>query len=422
MINRKEHERRVVITGIGAITPLGVDIKSTWEGIKKGVSGIDYITKFDASKFACRIGGEVKGFQPEKYMDTKEVKKTDPFIQYSIAASIMALEDAKLSINKDNAHRVGVIIGTALAGIETVEHYHKVLLNQGPKKVTPFFIPMLLGNMTSGKIAIICGAKGPNTCVETACAAGTHAIGDAFRVIKRGQADIMITGGSEATITPLIVGGFDKMRAVSRRNDPPQRASRPFDRDRDGFVVSEGAGILILEELEVAKKRNARIYAELIGYGFNGDAYHITAPTPNGESQAQCIQIALKDASIRPEEVDYVNAHGTSTPANDLAETRAIKRVFKEHSFNLAISSTKSMTGHLLGAAGSVEAIFTILSLYEGIIPPTINYETPDPECDLDYVPNRARSKAIRIAISNSFGFGGTNGCLVFRKYFPDQS
>ncbi|MBW1678762.1 MAG: beta-ketoacyl-ACP synthase II, partial [Deltaproteobacteria bacterium] len=404
------NSKRVVVTGIGVITPLGVDIQSSWDRIKKGESGIDYITKFDPSKLALWIGGEVKGFQPEKFMEAKEIKRTDIFVQYSLAAATMALNDSDLNISENNAHRVGVVVGTALAGIKIVEHYHKVLLNKGHQKVTPFFIPMLLGNMASGKIAIMSGAKGPNTCLQTACAAGTHAIGDAFRIIQRGQADAVITGGTESTITPFILGAFKKMKAISKRNDFPQRASRPFDKNRDGFVVAEGAGILILEELETALKRNARIYAEIIGYGFNGDAYHITAPPPKGEIQAKCIQMALKDASIDPDEVDYINAHGTSTPANDVAETRAIKLVFKKHSYNLAVSSTKSMIGHLLGAAGGVEAVFAALSLYEGIIPPTINYETPDPECDLDYVPNETRHKDIHIALSNSFGFGGANG------------
>ena len=421
-MEKRENSRRVVVTGLGAITPLGIDVSSTWEGLKKGESGIDYITKFDASHFKCRIGGEVKGFQPEKYIEAKEIKKTDPFVRYGIAASVMALKDSGLNITEHNAHRVGVVVGTALAGMTTVERYHEVLLLHGHKKVTPFFLPMLLGNMASGKIAITTGAKGPNTCVETACAAGTHAIGDAFRIIQRSQADAVITGGTESSITPLVLGGFSKMKAISKRNDPPQKASCPFDRNRDGFIVAEGAGILILEELKAAQQRNARIYAEIVGYGFNGDAYHVTAPPPNGEIQAKCIQKALMDASLDPEEVDYINAHGTSTVANDVAETRAIKRAFKEHSFNLAVSSTKSMTGHLLGAAGAVEAIFTVLSLYEGIILPTINYETPDPECDLDYVPNKARQKDIHTALSNSFGFGGTNGCLVFKKYIPGRS
>jgi 3-oxoacyl-[acyl-carrier-protein] synthase II len=407
--------RRVVITGVGAVTPLGVDIRSTWEGIKTGQSGIDYLTRFDTAGFTCRIGGEVKGFEPEKYLEPKEVKRTDFFTQYALAATHMAIQDAALAIGEESASRVGVVIGTALAGVNTIEEYHRVLLSQGHKKVSPFFIPMLLGNIAPGRIAIATGAKGPNTCIQTACAAGTHAIGEAYRLIQRGQADVVITGGTESPITPLVVAGFAKIKAVSRKNDPPQRASRPFDKNRDGFVVSEGAGIIVLEERESARRRNARIYGEMIGYGANSDAYHITAPPPEGETQAQCMRIALEDAGVNPEEVDYINAHGTSTPANDAAETKAIKRIFGAHSERLAISSSKSMVGHLLGAAGGVEAIFSVLSLYEGIIPPTINYETPDPECDLDYVPNHARRQELSIALSNSFGFGGTNGCLVFK-------
>lgn len=409
--------RRVVITGVGAVTPLGVDIRATWEGIKKGQSGIDYLTRFDATGFACRIGGEVKGFKPEKYLESKEVKRTDLFTQYALAATHMAVHDAALGINEEIASRVGVVIGTALAGVNTIEEYHQVLLAQGHKKVSPFFIPMLLGNIASGKIAIATGAKGPNTCIQTACAAGTHAVGEAYRLIQRGQADVVITGGTESPITPLVIGGFAKIKAVTRKKDFPQRASRPFDRHRDGFVVSEGAGILVVEERESARRRNARIYGEIIGYGANSDAYHITAPPPDGETQAQCMETALADAGVNPEEVDYINAHGTSTPANDAAETKAIKRLFGAHSERVAISSSKSMIGHLLGAAGAVEAILTILSVYEGIIPPTINYETPDPECDLDYVPNQARHQELSVALSNSFGFGGANGCVVFRKH-----
>ena len=409
--------KRVVVTGVGAITPLGASVSLTWEGVKQGKSGIDHITKFDASEFRCRIGGEVRDFEAKAYLEPKEIKRTDPFTQYSIAASLMAVEDARFTIGETNEHRVGVVIGTAFSGIHTVEQYHTVLLKQGHKKVTPFFIPMLVGNLAPGKVAIITGAKGPNVCVETACAAGTHAIGDGFRMIQRGSADCVITGGTDAAITPLIIGGFGNMKAVSKRNDAPQKASRPFDKNRDGFVVAEGAGAVILEDLEKAQERGARIYAEIVGYGFNSDAYHITAPSPDGEAQAQCMRMALKDASLNYEEVGYINAHGTSTLTNDLAETKAITHVFKAHSRNLPVSSTKSMTGHLLGAAGSVEAIFTVLSLYEGIVPPTINYETPDPECDLDYVPNEARSKELNVALSNSFGFGGTNACLIFKKY-----
>lgn len=411
------HAPRVVVTGVGAVTPLGPDIRSTWEAIIQGRSGIDYVTRFDTTGFACRIAGEVKGFEPEKYLEVKEVKKTDLFTQYALAATQMAIEDASLEIKETDAPQVGVVIGTALAGMNTIEEYHKILLDQGHRKVSPFFIPMLLGNIASGKIAIAIGAKGPNTCLQTACAAGTHAIGEAFHLIQRGQAEVVITGGTESPITPLVLGGFAKIKALARKYDSPQRASRPFDRHRDGFVVSEGAGILVLEKRERALRRGARIYAEIIGYGANSDAYHITAPPPNGKTQARCMEMALQDAGIAPEEVDYINAHGTSTPANDAAETIAIKSAFGSHSERLAISSSKSMIGHLLGAAGGVEAILTVLSVYESIIPPTINYEMPDPACDLDYVPNQARRRPLSVALSNSFGFGGTNGCLVFRKY-----
>lgn len=409
--------RRVVVTGVGTVTPLGVDVRSTWEGITQGQSGIDYLTRFDTTGFACRIGGEVKGFEPEKYLEAKEVKRTDLFTQYALAATHMAIQDAALGIDEGSASRVGVVIGTALAGVLSIEEYHQVLLSQGHKKVSPFFIPMLLGNIASGRIAIATGAKGPNTCLQTACAAGTHAVGEAFHLIQRGQADVVITGGTESPITPLVLGGFAKIKALARKYASPQRASRPFDKHRDGFVVSEGAGILVVEERERALGRGASIYGEIVGYGANSDAYHITAPPPDGETQAQCMRIALADADLNPEEVDYINAHGTSTPANDAAETKAIKRIFGAHSARVAISSSKSMIGHLLGAAGAVEAILTVLSVHEGIIPPTINYETPDPECDLDYVPNQARRRDLSVALSNSFGFGGTNGCLVFRKH-----
>ncbi len=409
--------RRVVITGVGTLNPVGIGKEETWKAVCEGKSGIDYISKFDASGFRSQIAGEVKGFKPENFLEKKEIKRTDIFVQYALAATKMALEDAGFSVENGNADRVGVIIGTGFGGLVTLEKNHKILLEKGPEKISPFLIPMMIANMAPGQIAIYCGAKGPNTCVVTACASGTHAIGEAFKVIQQGYADAMICGGTEATITPLMLSGFCNMKATTAKNDEPQKASRPFDKDRDGFIIAEGAGIIILEELEMAKKKGANIYCEVTGYGLTGDAYHITAPAPGGEGAAQCMKMALEDAKIAPDEVDYINAHGTSTPFNDLSETIAIKKVFNEHSKRLMVSSTKSMTGHLLGAAGGVEAILTALTLKTGIIPPTINYETPDPECDLDYVPNKAREKKIKYALSNSFGFGGTNATLVFKKF-----
>jgi 3-oxoacyl-[acyl-carrier-protein] synthase II len=408
--------KRVVVTGLGAVSPVGIGVEETWKNIKAGVSGITKITKFDASFLPSQIAGEVKGFKPEEFMSKKLVSRVDTFIQYAIASTRMALEDAGLPLS-DLGDEVGSIIGVGMGGVGQVEHYTKVLEEKGYKRVTPFFIPMIIPNMAAGQVAIVFGAKGPNTAVCTACAAGNHAIGEAFRLIREGKAKIMICGGTESLITPLCVAGFSVMKALSTRNDEPEKASRPFDAKRDGFVIAEGCGILILEELENALKRGAKIYAELIGYGLNADAYHITAPHPDGEGAAKCIELALKDAGIKPEEVDYINAHGTSTPLNDTAETKAIKKVFKDHAYKLAVSSTKSMTGHLLGGAGGLEAVLTVLSIYEGIIPPTINLEEPDPECDLDYVPNQARKKHIKIAISNAFGFGGTNACLIFKKW-----
>jgi len=409
--------RRVVITGVGTLNPVGIGKEETWKAVCEGKSGIDYISKFDASGFRSQIAGEVKGFKPENFLEKKEIKRTDIFVQYALAATKMALEDAGFLVENGNADRVGVIIGTGFGGLVTLEKNHKILLEKGPEKISPFLIPMMIANMAPGQIAIYCGAKGPNTCVVTACASGTHAIGEAFKVIQQGYADAMICGGTEATITPLMLSGFCNMKATTAKNDEPQKASRPFDKDRDGFIIAEGAGIIILEELEMAKKKGANIYCEVTGYGLTGDAYHITAPAPGGEGAAQCMKMALEDAKIAPDEVDYINAHGTSTPFNDLSETIAIKKVFNEHSKRLMVSSTKSMTGHLLGAAGGVEAILTALTLKTGIIPPTINYETPDPECDLDYVPNKAREKKIKYALSNSFGFGGTNATLVFKKF-----
>jgi 3-oxoacyl-[acyl-carrier-protein] synthase II len=410
-------KRRVVVTGLGLITPLGTGIQKTWEGICKGASGIDRITTFDVADFPVQIAGEVKDFDPEDFIERKEIKKMDVFIQYALSAGSMAIEDAELKITDVNADRVGVIVGAGIGGIQTIERYHSVLLENGQRRISPFFIPMLITNLAAGQISMRFGARGPNSCVTTACAAGTHAIGDSFKIIQRGDADAMIAGGSEAAITPLTIAGFANMKALSSRNDTPQKASRPFDMERDGFVIAEGAGIVVLEELESALARRAKIYAEVIGYGMTADAYHMTAPDPEGRGVVNCMRMALRDAGIAPEAIDYINAHGTSTPYNDKHETSAIKHVFGTHAHQLAVSSTKSMTGHLLGAAGGVEAAICALALSEGIMPPTINYEYADPECDLDYVPNHARHTDFEHVISNSFGFGGTNACLVLKKY-----
>jgi 3-oxoacyl-[acyl-carrier-protein] synthase II len=410
-------KRRVVVTGLGLITPLGCGIQKTWEGICKGASGIDRITSFDASEFPVQVAGEVKDFNPEDFIERKEIKKMDIFIQYALGAGSMAVEDAGLAINEDNADHVGVIVGAGIGGLNTIERYHSVLLESGHRRISPFFIPMLIANLAAGHISMRFRARGPNSCVTTACAAGTHAIGDAYKIIQRGDAEAMIAGGSESAITPLTIAGFANMKALSSRNEAPQKASRPFDLERDGFVIAEGAGILVLEEMQAALKRRARIYAEVVGYGMTADAYHMTAPDPEGRGVINCMRMALRDAGILPQGVDYINAHGTSTPYNDKHETMAIKQVFAEHAYKVAVSSTKSMTGHLLGAAGGVEAAFCALALLEGIIPPTVNYETPDPECDLDYVPNHARPAEVSIALSNSFGFGGTNACIVLKKY-----
>ncbi|NWG02380.1 MAG: beta-ketoacyl-ACP synthase II [Syntrophaceae bacterium] len=402
---------------MGLVIPTGIGVETAWKNICEGKSGIGPLTRFDANGFETKIAGEVKGFNPESYIDKKEIKKMDLFIHYAIAATQEALDDAQLTITPEIAEQVGVIVGTGLGGLPTIEKYHKVLLDKGPGRITPFFIPMLIANLASGQIAIQFGPKGPNTCVVTACATGAHCIGDAFRTILYGDAEAMIAGGTEANITPLTIGGFNAMKALSTRNDQPEKACRPFEKNRDGFVVAEGSGILILEELQFALNRKAKIYAELIGYGYTGDAYHITAPSPDGDGAVRCMKMALKDAGLKPEEMDYINAHGTSTPLNDLTETIAIKTVFGDHAKKIPISATKSMTGHLLGAAGSTEAIFTILAIRDGILPPTINYEDPDPQCDLDYVPNVARRQSLNIAMSNAFGFGGTNATLVFRKF-----
>jgi 3-oxoacyl-[acyl-carrier-protein] synthase II len=410
-------QRRVVITGLGLVSPLGTGLAKNWDALSGGRSGIRKLTRFPINDaFASRIAGEVPDFRAEDFIETKEIKKMDLFIQYAVAAAAMAAEDGGFKVEPDWAAQVGVIVGVGFCGIETIETTKEALLNGGPRKISPFFIPKVISNLAPGQIAIRHGAKGVNWTPTSACASGTHAIGESFHLIRRGLQDAVIAGGAESAITPLGVGGFAAMKALSTRNDDPERASRPFDKDRDGFVIGEGSGILILEERERALKRGAKVYAEVIGYGANGDAYHITAPAPEGDGAARCMALALKDAGIAPSEVDYINAHGTSTEYNDANETQAIKRVFGEHALKLAVSSTKSMTGHLLGAAGAVEGVFSALTLHHGTIPPTINYENPDPACDLDYVPNVARKANVRIALSNSFGFGGTNACVIFRR------
>jgi 3-oxoacyl-[acyl-carrier-protein] synthase II len=408
--------RRVVVTGLGVVSPLGTGTEKNWSAITSGQSGIDYITRFDASDIPTQIAGEVRDFDAEEFIAKKEIKKMDLFIQYGLAAAEMALKDSGLEITDANAERVGVLVGSGLGGLPAIEKYHNVMLERGYKKITPFFIPMLIINLAPGHISIKFGAKGPNLSSVSACATGTHSIGDAYHMIARGDADAMFAGGTESTITKLAIGGFNVMKALSTRNDDPATASRPFDKGRDGFVMSEGAGILILEEYESAKARGADIYCEVIGYGLSSDAYHLTQPAAGGEGAARCIQMALDNGGLNPEEVDYVNAHGTSTHFNDLYETMALKKVFGDHARKLLISSTKSMTGHGLGAAGGMEAAFSALVLKHGIVPPTINCIEPDPECDLDYVPNEARQAECRVAISNSFGFGGTNATLAFRK------
>lgn len=411
--------RRVVVTGLGMVTPLGTGVERNWEAVCSGTSGITHITKFDASPFPCRIAGEVKDFRSEDFMDKQQIRRFDIFVHFAVASARMAMEDSGLKIDNENGHRVGCVTGSGLGGLTMLEHYHTVLQEKGPRKISPFFIPGMIANMAPGQIAIEFGAKGPNMSIETACAASCHAVGESFRLIREGLADAMITGGSEAVVTPLALGGFCSMRALSTRNDSPEKSSRPFELNRDGFVMAEGAGIMILEELEHALERGAHIYAEAIGYGLSSDAYHVSAPEPDGEGAINCMKSAIAYAGIKPEDIDYINAHGTSTKLNDASENKAIKSVFHEHAYKLAISSTKSMTGHLLGGAGGVEAIFTVLTIKHGIIPPTINYETPDPECDLDYVPNQARRAKVRAAMSSSFGFGGTNACLIFKAYEP---
>ena len=411
-----DEPRRVVVTGVGLVSPLGTGVDKNWQALLAGRSGIRRLTRFATDGFASRIGGEVPDFKAEDYIEPKEIKKMDLFIQYALGAASMAMGDSGLKIEGEFAEEVGVIIGVGLCGIETIENTKEALLNGGPRKISPFFIPKVISNLAPGHVAIRYGAKGVNWTPTSACTSGTHAIGEAFHLIRRGLQEAVITGGAEAAITPLGVGGFAAMKALSTRNDEPERASRPFDNERDGFVIGEGSGILILEEREHALQRGAKIYAEVIGYAANGDAYHMTAPAPDGEGAARCMRLALKDAGIATTDVDYINAHGTSTEYNDANETIAIKAVFGEQAAKLAVSSTKSMTGHLLGAAGAVEGVYSSLALYNGIIPPTINYENPDPVCDLDYVPNKARKADIQVALSNSFGFGGTNGCVIFRR------
>ena len=409
--------RRVVITGIGLVSSLGIGTHATWDGLLAGTSGVGRVTHFDVSGFAAQIAAEVRGFNPLDYVDKKDVKKMDVFIQFAIAASQFAVEDSGLSITSANAPQVGVFIGSGIGGFATIEREHSALLEGGPRRISPFFIPASIINLASGQVSIRFGAKGPNLATCTACSASAHALGESFEIIKRGDADAMIAGGSEAAITPMSVGGFASLRALSTRNDDPARASRPFDRDRDGFIIGEGAGVLILEELEHARARGARIYAEMVGYGVSADAYHITAPSEDGDGAVRAMAMALRKAGVQPSAVDYINAHGTSTPYNDKLETMAIKRCFGEHARRVAISSTKSMTGHLLGGAGGLEAGISALAVHHQVVPPTINLDHPDPDCDLDYVPHVKRQMPITHALSNSFGFGGTNAALLFRRY-----
>ncbi len=410
-------ERRVVITGLGMVSPLGIGNPENWEALIHGRSGIGPITRFDARDYSCRIAGEVKGFNPEDWVSKKDVKKMDLFIHYAMAASEIAMRDAAFQVGRSEADRVGVYIGSGIGGLPSIERQHAILLREGPRRVSPFFIVGLIVNMAAGQVSIRYGAKGPNQAACTACATGTHAIGDAYEIIKRSDADVMIAGGCEGVIAPLCVGGFSAMRALSTRNDDPERASRPFDADRDGFVISEGAGIVILEELGHAVRRHAKIYAEVAGYGASGDAFHVSAPSEDGDGPVRVMRRAIADAGIGPSAIDYVNAHGTSTPQGDAVETRAIKTVFGEGARRVAVSSTKSMTGHLLGGSGGLETAIVALAVHHDMVPPTINYTTPDPECDLDYVPNEARRTTVNYALNNSFGFGGTNAALVLRKY-----
>jgi 3-oxoacyl-[acyl-carrier-protein] synthase II len=412
---RASSPRRVAVTGVGLVSPLGIGNEDNWAALVAGKSGVGPITRFDASPLTCRIAGEVKGFDPSLYIEKKEIKKMDTFIHYAMAAAQFALTDSELPVNDENRERIAVVIGSGIGGLPIIEETQKNYLERGPRVISPFFITALIANEAAGNVSIKYGLKGPNLTTVTACTTGAHAVGEAYRMIQYGDADAAIAGGTESVITPLAVGGFAVMRALSTRNDEPERASRPWDRDRDGFVMGEGAGLVVLEEMEAAKKRGARIYAELVGYGLSGDAYHIAAPSEDGDGPARVMKNALADAEIEPDRVGYINAHGTSTPMGDKVETIAIKMVFGEHAYKMGVSSTKSSTGHLLGAAGGLETGIVALALHHGVLPPTINYETPDPECDLDYVPNEARQQRVEYAISNSFGFGGTNGCLVLK-------
>ena len=411
--------RRVVITGIGLVSSLGIGTAENWAALVAGQSGVTRITRFDVSAYAAQIAAEVKGFDPLDWIEKKDIKKMDLFIQYAVAASQFAMDDARLTIDDSNANDVGVFIGSGIGGFITIEREHEALLKGGPRKVSPFFIPSAIINLASGQVSIRFGAKGPNLATCTACSASAHAVGESYEIIKRGDADAMIAGGSEAAITPMSVGGFGQLRALSTRNDEPERASRPFDTDRDGFIIGEGAGVVILEELEHARRRGATIYAEITGYGSTSDAYHMTAPSEDGEGARRAMAMAIRKADITPDQIDYINAHGTSTPYNDRLETLAIKNCFGEHAYKLAISSTKSMTGHLLGGAGGLEAGISALAVYHQLVPPTINLDNPDPDCDLDYVPHQSRTLPIRYALSNSFGFGGTNAALLFKRYEP---
>lgn len=411
-------KNRVVITGLGAITPIGIGKNEFWQALVAGKSGIDKTTRFDASEYAAQVAGEVKDFEPTTYIDKKEAKRMDRYTQFSVAATKLAIDDAKLDLDQEDRDRIGVIVGTGIGGIETMHQQYVTLFSKGPSRISPFFIPMMIGNMAAGQTSIAFGLRGPSSCVVTACATGTNCIGDAFRLIQNGEADVMVAGGTEACISPAAVAGFAAMKALcTDHNDDPAKASRPFDKTRSGFVMGEGAGVVILESLEHAQKRGAHIYAEVAGYAYNADAYHITSPSPGGMQAAKCMEKALKDANMKPEDIDYINAHGTSTHLNELTETQAIKTAFGDHAYKLAISSNKSMTGHLLGAAGGMECIATALTVENDIMPPTINYEVPDEECDLDYVPNTARKKVVRAALSNSLGFGGHNACIILKKF-----
>ncbi len=410
-------KRRVVVTGVAMVTPVGSDTESSWDGLVNGRSGIGPITQFEDKDIPTQIAGEVKGFDAAKFIEPKEIKKMDRFIHLGLAASQMLMDDAKLAVTAENAERVGVMVGAGIGGLPAIERAYRAYMEKGYRRITPFFIPMSIINELSGHISMRFGVKGPNSCAVTACATGTHSIGDSFKIIQRGDADAMIAGGAESCICPLGVGGFNAMKALSTRNSEPERASRPFDAERDGFVMGEGSGLLLLEDLESARKRGARILAEVAGYGMSGDAYHITSPAPGGEGAARCMAMAIRDAGIAPAEMGYINAHGTSTRYGDELETMAIKTVFGDHAYQMPVSSTKSMTGHLLGAAGGVEAVVSVLALDRGVLPPTINLENPDPECDLDYVPNIARKQQVGIVMSNSFGFGGTNASIIFRAF-----